>query len=157
VGWVVVHVPVRKCSAGSMQVNVRVLCPPVVGGCVNGSQGLCTDVWGASVSADELGEWVACKDWADNMSAVVNVAQLGNASVTHGGVNLTLEGATLHYVTANVTLLRPLTSFGVRVQATPVNGTDASEATVQVSLTHPEPVHVYVCMCSRLSRSLDLS
>ncbi len=149
-GWVVVHVPVRKCSAGIMVVNIRVLCPPVVVRCADGSvsasDGSCTDVWGASVSADQLGEWVPCQDWADNKTAVVHVAQLGNASVTRGGVNVTLEEATLRYVTCNVTWVRPLTSFGVRVQATPVHGGEASEATIQVRMGKAGHVHL-MCVC----------
>jgi len=159
IGWAVVQVPVRNCVEGTMQLNVRVLCPPVVVRCGNGdasvSGGSCTEVWPGSVSADELGEWVACSEWADNGTAAVHVAELGSASVTSEGVNVTVEAGTVLHVRANVSWTRPLTSFGVRVQATAVHVRVASEATVQVSTQPARGLSACVCLCVCLSRLLD--
>ena len=160
IGWAVVQVPVRNCVEGTMQLNVRVLCPPVVVRCGNGdasvSGGSCTEVWPGSVSADELGEWVACSEWADNGTAAVHVAELGSASVTSEGVNVTVEAGTVLHVRANVSWTRPLTSFGVRVQATAVHVRVASEATVQVSTQPARGLSACVCLCVCLSRLLDV-
>lgn len=136
-GWVMVQVPVRNCMQEWMQLNVRVLCPPVVVRCAEGSGpgDSCTEVWPASMSADELGQWVPCSDWADNQTAAVHVGEpVGDASVTDQGVNVTVGAGKMLRVRANVTWTRRLTSFGVRVQATSVVDGATSEATVHVRL-----------------------
>ena len=152
-GWVMVQVPVRNCMQGGMQLNVRVLCPPLVVRCADvsgpGGSGPCTDVWPASMSADELGPWVPCSDWADNKTAAVQVAELGDASVTDQGVNVTVEAGMTLRVRANVTWTLTLTSFGVRVQATSVVDGATSEATVQVRLWQLQLRYIGTCrMCT---------